>query len=68
MNTEDDTLEQKSEDSETELLMEVSAEELKSMLENLVESRLSSLQVSTTFAWSPFYMLDLFYRRIWCQN
>ena len=33
--------------SETELLMKISAEELKSVLENLVESKLSALQVSS---------------------
>lgn len=37
--------EQISEVSETELLMKISAEELKSVLENLVESKLSALQV-----------------------
>lgn len=34
-----------SEASETELLMKISADELKSVLENLVESKLSTLQV-----------------------
>lgn len=37
--------EQISDVSETELLMKISAEELKSVLENLVESKLSALQV-----------------------
>lgn len=37
--------EQMTEISETELLMKISAEELKSVLENLVESKLSALQV-----------------------
>ena len=37
--------EQITEASETELLMKISAEELKSVLENLVESKLSALQV-----------------------
>ena len=32
-------------DAETELLMKISAEEVKSMLDNLVESKLSALQV-----------------------
>ena len=39
--------EQISDVSETELLMKISAEELKSVLENLVESKLSALQVSS---------------------
>lgn len=38
--------EQISDVSETELLMKISAEELKSVLENLVESKLSVLQVT----------------------
>lgn len=39
--------EQISDVSEMELLMKISAEELKSVLENLVESKLSALQVSS---------------------
>jgi hypothetical protein len=39
------SVEQISDVSETELLMKISAKELKSVLENLVESKLSALQV-----------------------
>ena len=61
-----------SETSETELLMKISAEELKSVLENLVESKLSTLQVhmqcvSSTRAYSkkPNWFL---YRWIYCPS
>ena len=56
-------------DSETELLMKISAEELKSVLENLVESKLSALQVEVRDApaWPQGYFIVLC-RWIYCQS
>ena len=41
------------EDVETELLMKISAKELKSVLENMVESKLAELQVHRTSMYCP---------------